>query len=118
MTRVDEQNGQDQISAAIDRVLRAERAAEEVIESHRRKARAMLEDARITALKIARLADARITRMQAAQNRKIEAEILRLREAAARALKTIDQPLDEEMLLEAIERLAGRLTNGSNERAD
>ena len=98
-------------AAAIDEVLVAETAARQAMEACRNEAEDILEAAREDARRTGRLANARISKLHARCDQLVNTRIAGIRAAAREdAVRTELNAADREMLAEAVDRLAARLT--------
>ncbi|MEJ2515941.1 MAG: hypothetical protein P8080_06190 [Gammaproteobacteria bacterium] len=98
-------------AAAIEKVLAAEQAVREDMESCRREAQAILETAREKGRRITRRATGRISRLHARCDELSEQRIATIRaEALAQAPRTELNDADRETVTEAARRMAARLT--------
>lgn len=100
---------------AIQRVLEAERASEEKLRDCRQRAQALTAAGRDRAQKIARRADARISKLQASYLRRIEQSIGALARPPAPIAEVDERPGDMAALAQAARRVAERLTSGEDE---
>ncbi len=102
---------------AIDRVMREERAAAELLAQARRDAEAIVEAARDEGRAIVNRATERITRWQAAHARAVDSRVEKLRADAAGGARVRSAP-DRSAIDAAVERVAARLTGPApdNER--
>ena len=101
----------DDAAAAIDDVLVAETAARQAIEACRKEAEANVEAAREDARRIARLANARVSKLHARCDELVATRTREIRAAAREeAVRTELNDADRELLAEAVKRLAARLT--------
>lgn len=94
---------------AIDRVMREERAAADLLAQARREAEAIVEAARDEGRAIVNRATARISLWQAAHARAVDARVGKLRTEAARHERAKGAP-DRAAIDAAVERVAARLT--------
>jgi vacuolar-type H+-ATPase subunit H len=102
-------------AAAIDQVLAAETAAREAMEACRKEAEAILEAARDDARAIGRRANERISRLHARCDELVRSRVAELRaQASPEAVRTRLDAADRELLAQAVERLAARLTRPGN----
>jgi len=98
-------------AAAIDEVLLAESAARQAMAACREEAEAILEAAREDARRINRIANARVTKLHSHCNQLVHGRISEIRKAADEAaVRTELDDADRQMLTQAVERLAARLT--------
>jgi vacuolar-type H+-ATPase subunit H len=98
-------------AAAIDEVLLAESAARQAMEACRQEAESILEAAREDARRITRSANARVTRLHNRCDGLVRERIEAIRaQASAEAVRTELNAADREMLQQAVDRLAARLT--------
>ncbi|NGP53747.1 hypothetical protein [Thioalkalivibrio sp. XN8] len=98
-------------AAAIDEVLLAESATRQATEACRQEAESTLEAAREDARRIARTANARITKLHNHCDALVRERIEAIRAGARdEAVRTELNTADREMLREAVDRLANRLT--------
>jgi hypothetical protein len=102
------------IGEAIDRVLASERDAAGAIEAARRDAEARLEAARAERRRLLERARLRETRLHGAAERRLERALALLGDAAT-APGNDPGPLDE-LMTEAVARVARRLTAPAHER--
>jgi cell division septum initiation protein DivIVA len=100
-------------SEAMNRVLKAEREAGEVIAACRQESRDILQAAQRHANRIAGRADERISRMQMRSARQVAGRILELESEARRADRQPEGEFDETGLRECIEEIAACLTGGA-----
>lgn len=102
-------------AAAIDEVLVAETAARQAMEACRNEAEKLLEAAREDARRITRRTTERITRLHANCNELLTDRSAKIR-ATARddAVRTELDSTDREMLAQAVDRLAARMTRPGN----
>lgn len=102
-------------AAAIDEVLVAETAARQAMEACRTEAEEILESAREDARRINRLATGRVTKLHSRCSELVRSRIAEIRAAAGEdAVRTELNDADREMLAQAIERLAARMTRPGN----
>ncbi len=94
---------------AIDRVMREERAAADLLAQARREAEAIVEAARDEGRAIVNRATARISRWQAGHARAVDARVGKLRTEAARHERAKGAP-DRAAIDAAVEHVAARLT--------
>lgn len=98
-------------AAAIDEVLLAESAARQATEACRQEAESILEAAREDARHITRTASARATKLHNHCDVLVRERIEAIRaEASEEAVRTELNTADREMLRQAVDRLAARLT--------
>lgn len=98
-------------AAAIDEVLTAETAARQAMEACRREAENVLEAAREHARAIARIANARVSKLHSRCDALLATRTAEIRAAAREeAVRTELNAADRELLAKAVERLAARLT--------
>ena len=102
----------DDTAAAIERVLKAERAGVEALRQAEERAQHMLAEARAQAAAIARRADRCISRLHTAYLQKIEREVAALN-AARPATSDGDPAYSRSALQAAARRIAARLTEAS-----
>jgi hypothetical protein len=105
----------DSVVASIERVLEAERAAEEKLAECRRQAHTAVASARESADAIRRRTDARISKLHVAYMQRIQAQVVDLLHPENAAA---DNPGERrrDSLSAAAERLAVRLTSDAGER--
>ncbi|MBK9360434.1 MAG: hypothetical protein IPM99_04460 [Rubrivivax sp.] len=101
----------------IERVLRAEQAAQAQLAAADRQAQALLEAARDGARALVERALERGARRQAAHDAALERR-LAARRASARAAAQALAPVDDARWAAAVERLAARLSGATGARAD
>lgn len=102
-------------AAAIDEVLVAETAARQAMEACHKEAEDTLEAAREDARRINRIATARVTRLHTRCDELVQARVAGMRAAAGEdAVRTELDATDREMLAQAVDRLAARLTRPGN----
>lgn len=98
-------------AAAIDEVLLAESAARQATQACRQEAESILEAAREDARRINRIANARVTKLHTHCDALVRQRIEAIRAAArVEAVRTELNTADRDMLRQAVERLAARLT--------
>jgi vacuolar-type H+-ATPase subunit H len=95
----------DPVIGAIERVLQAERVAEQTLNDCRERARTILAAARNQAQEITRRADARISRVHTLYLHKVQEEIGKLLPA-----QEVENRASQTVLKDAISRLAAKLT--------
>jgi len=101
----------DAVTAAIERVLKAEREGVETLRSSEEQAHNLLAQARAEAATIGRRADACIAKLHAAYLKKIQRDIEALAGPAADAGGKA--PYDQAALRAAAHRVAAKLTGGA-----
>jgi vacuolar-type H+-ATPase subunit H len=102
-------------AAAIDEVLVAETAAREAMQACRKEAEDILEAAREDARRIGRLANGRVSKLHARCSELVTARVNAIRAAAHDdAVRTELNDADRELLAQAVDRLAARLTRPGN----
>jgi len=102
-------------AAAIDEVLVAETAAREAMQACRKEAEDILEAAREDARRINRLANERVSKLHARCSELVAAKVAEVRAAAHEdAVRTELNAADRELLAQAVDRLAARLTRPGN----
>jgi vacuolar-type H+-ATPase subunit H len=102
-------------AAAIDEVLVAETAAREAMQACRMEAEDILEAAREDARRISRLANERASKLHVRRNELVAARVAEIRAAARKdAVRTELNDADRELLAQAVDRLAARLTRPGN----
>lgn len=102
-------------AAAIDEVLGAETDVRQAMDACRQQAEDILEAAREDARRINRLATARVTRLHTRCDELVQARIAAMRAAAGEdAIRAELNATDREMLAQAVDRLAARLTRPGN----
>lgn len=97
---------------AIDRVMREERAAADMLAQARRDAEAIVEAARDEGRAIVNRASERITRWQVAHARAVDGRVEKLRAEAAGGARASSAP-DRSAIEAAAERVAARLTGSA-----
>ncbi|NGX17058.1 hypothetical protein [Wenzhouxiangella sp. XN24] len=103
-------------ATAIDEVLVAETAARQAMEACREAAEQCLEAAREDARRINRRANQRVSRLHAHCDAIVEARIGKIRAAASEeAVRTELNAADRDMLAQAVDRLAARLTRPADD---
>lgn len=103
--------GKSEAATAIDEVLVAETAARQAMEACGEAAEQRLETAREDARRIARRANERVSRLHARCDDIVDARIESIRAAASEeAVRTELNAADRDMLADAVDRLAARLT--------
>lgn len=115
MTEHQHGNGGDEVTDAMNRVLRAERDATLSLESASGQAAEIIAAARVERDRILARAERRITRLRQMVAMQLADEIRRLQTTAARAAGEPRRDGDEERLRAAVERVALRLTDGADE---
>lgn len=105
---------------AMNRVLQAERDAEQAVRDCEEESGRMRLAAQARANRISARTDERITRMQVRAYQQVTEEIKRLEHAQRIAMQEQEQSyrIDETGLAECIEEVAARLTGGSPARPD
>lgn len=103
----------DPVSAAIERVLAAERSAEVTLRTYRQQADALLAAARERAAAITRQADVRISKLHTAYFNKVSTEVAKLTDAPASAGEAIAGSMEDARLVGAAQRVAAKLTGGT-----
>jgi vacuolar-type H+-ATPase subunit H len=99
----------------MDEVLIAETAVRQAMEACRQEAETMLEAAREDAREINRRATARVTRLHTRCDELLRSRVAAIREAARQdGIRTELNAADRELLAQAVERLAARLTRPGN----
>ena len=102
---------QSEAATAIDEVLVAETAARQAVEACHKAAEQRLEAAREDARRITRRANRRVSRLHAHCDAIVDARIGQIRAAASEgAVRTELNAADRDMLAQAVDRLAARLT--------
>jgi vacuolar-type H+-ATPase subunit H len=102
-------------AAAIDEVLVAETAAREAMQACRREAEDILEAAREDARRISRLANQRVSKLHTRCSELVSIRVAEIRAAAhEEAVRTELNSADRELLAQAVDRLAARLTRPGN----
>jgi vacuolar-type H+-ATPase subunit H len=98
-------------AAAIDEVLLAESAARQATEACRQEAESILEAAREDARRITRIANQRVTRLHNNCDGLVRERIDAIRANARKeSIRTELDAADRDMLKQAVDRLAARLT--------
>lgn len=98
-------------AAAIDEVLVAETAARQAMEACRKEAEDVLEAAREDARAIARIANARVSKLHSRCDALLAARTAEIRATATQeAVRTELNDPDRDLLAQAVARLAARLT--------
>lgn len=98
-------------AAAIDEVLVAETAARQAMEACRKEAEDVLEAARENAREIARIANARVSKLHSRCDALLTTRVAEIRATATEeAVRTELNDADRDLLAKAVDRLAARLT--------
>jgi vacuolar-type H+-ATPase subunit H len=98
-------------AAAIDEVLVAESAARQAMEACRQEAEGILAAAREDARRIARIANARVSKLHTRCDELVGTRVKEIRAAARKdAVRTELDASDRETLARAVQRLAARMT--------
>ena len=100
----------DPVTAAIERVLGAERDGVAGLRADRQRTKALIAAAREQAGMIARRAEACLSKLHAAYLQKIQRQIEQLDRAQSSAKDAARNQLDRELLHKAAQRLAAKLT--------
>ena len=108
----------DEVSDAMQRVLLAERQAEADLLDVERQAEIVVRNARARAREIRQRTNDRIRRLQTSYADKVNRELLEIREQSNGNSKIISGTIDDKALIDAIERLADKLTGAENENAE
>jgi hypothetical protein len=103
----------DPVVAAIERVLKTERAGVEALRKSADDAQRLLTVTRAQAAALARRADQCISKLHTAYLQKIDRDIRALAQAQTTPGGDADKPYDTAALAEAARRIAAKLTGGS-----
>jgi hypothetical protein len=108
-----EQQHNDPVVAAIERVLKTEREGVETLRRSEEDAQRLLTQARVQAAAVARRADRCIARLHTAYLQKVEHDIQKLTASHASSGAAADTSYDAAALAAAARRVAAKLTGGA-----